>query len=495
MNKLKIFWIWVLVYSVLIVCSQFAHAQLFFNDTFEDGDMSDWLLSNTPFPNVTAIDPIIGNFSLNISQSTFSQSYQIQNLSALNHSNVSFYIIINSDGAVSDNTVSVGDDLTFSVNPISIMGVGCSFGGSSTDPNFGIKCGYNLGAQPDVYDIYSNITRFHVYNITYVLDFVVEEWYLYINHTFINFSINVGTIDGGIPFSSLRSASADGNSSPSLDHVIIYNDNPTALYTDNICVYNETYDECGFNQIVNTYIPNITVNFIDPTYLDGTNTQANSTVINVTTSQSALKCNLSFGNVFYNMSNITGTIFTFNITHLNLTTYSYFVNCSTINVSNLTEVRTLTIVPCPNEYYKTVQPCINGVRTKIYADNSSCSTQTNFPSDNGTNEECSIATTFCNDNSTSFFCFFTVLDLIILIIIIALLYFVFYMNEKKYLWILIIVGLLFGLFTVTLIPRLMLANPNNTVIIHIIAIIFYILAIYLFFLGAYYAIFYEDKLK
>lgn len=472
---------------ILLVCITNVNALVTYNEGFENGfdSIQYWILSGTA--NITSFGYGLNdsNYSFNASNSggfIFGQQFNNTNDSLILIHNVTYLINFSYDTEflTSGIYVGVGSNVT---NPLADYGLACIFYDDFV--GVGLYCDYNFGYFPLVP---VSLNKDNTYLITYKIDTDLNEWYLYIDNNYISFNpADTGNADGGISLVSDQP----------LTNFIIYADSNTEetwALIDDICVYNGTYSDCDFtftppqayipNMTVNfisptpsnntvsnntffivnvstsqdaincnltlnnsqsynmsnrsgtvftynvtnllngtysysvncstvnvsnisetryftvnqsesnpnPYIPNMTVLFISPTYSNNSQvSNSNFTFINISTSQSVLFCNLSFNGTYYNMSNRSGTVFSYNVTQLNTSyQYNYYVNCSSVNVSNISETRYITFLPCTNNYTKTVQQCIGGAKLIVYTDNNMCMIQTGFPLNNGTYELCNI---------------------------------------------------------------------------------------------------------
>jgi hypothetical protein len=143
---------------------------------------------------------------------------------------------------------------------------------------------------------------------------------------------------------------------------------------------------------------------------------------------------------------------------------------------------------CYNNINKTTQPCINNAQLNIYSDTNTCDSLLEImPADNGTYVSC-VSLYTVDFDSDSIILTITELDILFWILIIVLIYFPFYMNDKRYMALYVFAGLLLGFYTMYMTNKLNAVIADNTAFVYIIGVMLYCLALLLMIFGFIHAI-------
>lgn len=121
-----------------------------------------------------------------------------------------------------------------------------------------------------------------------------------------------------------------------------------------------------FNFNFNFATTTLNLSFISPTPSNNSVLLVNSSVINVSGSSSMTGCLLNLSGVIYNMTNVTGNVFTYNLTQLNNTLYEYYVNCSIGSTFNVTERRYFNVYMLKNTLIFDDRYSVNGSVNSYY---------------------------------------------------------------------------------------------------------------------------------
>jgi hypothetical protein len=148
-------------------------------------------------------------------------------------------------------------------------------------------------------------------------------------------------------------------------------------------------------------------------------------------------------------------------------TIIYYDNSNCNTLENL-PISNGSIVSCSLENWERVtKPCNYGTRLIEYYDTLNSNLTYYLPVNNNTYENCTLESTI-TFNSKSVIFTLTELDLLYYIIIGILIYFPFYMNNKKYFALYIFVGIILGIYTIYLESKLLDIFIENTFFVNLI---------------------------
>lgn len=148
-------------------------------------------------------------------------------------------------------------------------------------------------------------------------------------------------------------------------------------------------------------------------------------------------------------------------------TIIYYDNSNCDTLENL-PISNGSIVSCSFEnWVRITKPCNYGTRLIEYYDTLNSNLTYYLPVNNNTYENCTLESTI-TFNSKSVIFTLTELDLLYYIIIGILIYFPFYMNNKKYFALYIFVGIILGIYTIYLESKLLDIFIENTFFVNLI---------------------------
>lgn len=164
--------------------------------------------------------------------------------------------------------------------------------------------------------------------------------------------------------------------------------------------------------------------------------------------------------------------------------YFYYLNSSDENGSMTSIFGNGTFTICENSYIQQISGCVNGIQNITYIDFNSCPVEFGKPA--GFSQVCGGGGTGGNTTITfpnAFIFTFTEIDFIFLAMIVLLIFFPFYMNDKRYMMLYMIAGTILLIYRIYVANKLNALNPDNTYFVYIIKILLGIIALVFIFIG------------